>query len=53
MISKLILILRPLAAGFLTGNVVNNEHTGTRFSDDNPIGKMAQKLFGAVTSILP
>ena len=47
MISKLILIERPLAAGFLTGNVVNNEHTGTRFSDDNPIGKFAQKLFGA------
>ena len=38
---------RPLAAGFLTGNVVNNEHTGTRFSDDNPIGKFAQKLYGA------
>lgn len=31
----------------MTGNVVNNEHKGTRFSDDNPIGKAAQKLFGA------
>ena len=38
---------RPLAAGFLTGKVVNNEHTGTRFADDNPIGKFAQKLFSA------
>ena len=47
MILKLILIARPFAAGFLTGNVVNNEHAGTRFSDDNPIGKFAQKLFGA------
>ena len=47
MIPKLILIERPLAAGFLTGNLVNNEHTGTRFSDDNPIGKFAQKLYGA------
>ena len=47
MIPKLILTERPLAAGFLTGNVVKNEPTGTRFSDDNPIGKFAQKLFGA------
>ncbi|CAF9916905.1 MAG: hypothetical protein ALECFALPRED_010906 [Alectoria fallacina] len=38
---------RPLAAGFLTGKLVNNEHTGTRFGDDNPLGKFAQKLFGA------
>ena len=41
------MIERPLAAGFLTGNVANNERTGTRFSDDNPIGKLAQKLFGS------
>lgn len=38
---------RPLAAGFLTGKSVNNEHEGTRFGDDNPLGKFAQKLFGA------
>ena len=38
---------RSLAAGFLTGKFVNNEHKGTRFGDDNPLGKFAQKLFGA------
>ncbi|KAL8640005.1 MAG: hypothetical protein Q9228_003028 [Teloschistes exilis] len=38
---------RPLAAGFLTGKFINNDHAGTRFGDDNPLGKMAQKLFGA------
>lgn len=38
---------RPLAAGFLTGKFVNNEHKGTRFGDENPLGKFAQKLFGA------
>ena len=38
---------RPLAAGFLTGKLVNNEHAGTRFGDDNPLGKFAQKLYGA------
>ena len=38
---------RPLAAGFLTGKFVNNEYAGTRFGDDNPLGKFAQKLFGA------
>lgn len=31
----------------MTGKLVNNEHTGTRFGDDNPLGKFAQKLFGA------
>lgn len=39
--------MRPLASGFLTGKLVNNEHAGTRFGDDNPLGKFAQKLFGA------
>ena len=38
---------RTLAAGFLTGRFVNNEYEGTRFGDDNPLGKFAQKLFGA------
>lgn len=36
---------RPLAAGFLTGKLVNNEHAGTRTSDDNPLGKAMQKLY--------
>ena len=39
--------MRPLAAGFLTGKLVNNEHAGSRFGDDNPLGKFGQKLFGA------
>lgn len=38
---------RPLASGFLTGKLVNNEHAGTRFGDDNPLGKFAQKIYGA------
>ena len=38
---------RPLAAGFLTGKLVNNDHQGTRFGDDHPLGQFAQKLFGA------
>ena len=38
---------RPLDAGFLTGKFVSNEHIGTRFGDENPLGKFAQKLFGA------
>ena len=39
--------IRPLAAGFLTGKLVNNEHAGTRSSDENPLGKAIQKLLGA------
>ena len=39
--------MRPLASGFLTGKLINNEHAGTRFGDDNPLGKFAQKLFCA------
>ncbi|KAI1496601.1 putative oxidoreductase [Biscogniauxia marginata] len=38
---------RSLASGFLTGKLINNEALGTRFSDDNPIGKALQKVFGA------
>lgn len=38
---------RPLAAGFLTGKLVNNQHSGTRFGDENPLGKVIQKMFGA------
>jgi aflatoxin B1 aldehyde reductase len=26
---------------------VNNQHAGSRLGDDNPLGKTAQKLFGA------
>ncbi|KAI0596656.1 putative oxidoreductase [Biscogniauxia sp. FL1348] len=38
---------RSLASGFLTGKFVNNEHSGTRFSDDNPIGKAMRAVFGS------
>lgn len=38
---------RPLAAGFLTGKLVNNEHEGTRLGDSNPLGKAIQGLYGA------
>lgn len=31
----------------MTGKFINNEHAGTRFGDDNPLGEFAQKLFGA------
>ena len=31
----------------MTGKLINNEHAGTRFGDDNPLGKFAQRLFGA------
>ncbi|KAK7943519.1 Aldo/keto reductase [Apiospora aurea] len=37
---------QPLAAGFLTGKLVNNEHSGTRFGDDHPFGPMVRKHFG-------
>lgn len=36
---------RALAAGFLTGKLVNNQHEGTRMSDDNPLGKAVQRIF--------
>lgn len=39
--------IRPLAAGFLTGKLVNNQHAGSRFGDENPLGKAVQKAFGA------
>ncbi|ROV88403.1 hypothetical protein VPNG_10297 [Cytospora leucostoma] len=42
-----ILITRALAAGFLTGKLVNNQQQGTRLADDNPLGKAVQKVFGA------
>ena len=35
-----------MAAGFLTGKLVNNQHEGTRFGDSNPLGKAVQKLYG-------
>lgn len=31
----------------MTGKFVNGEHAGTRFGDDNHLGKIAQALFGA------
>ena len=31
----------------MTGKLVNNDHAGTRAGDDNPLGKLVQKLFGA------
>ncbi|KUI53260.1 Aflatoxin B1 aldehyde reductase member 2 [Cytospora mali] len=36
-----------LAAGFLTGKLVNNEHADTRLSDSNPLGKIVQHRFDA------
>ena len=39
--------ISPLTEGLLTGKLINNEHAGTRFGDDSPIGRFAQKIFGA------
>lgn len=36
---------RSLGAGFLTGNLVNNQQEGTRMSEDNPLGKAMQRIF--------
>ncbi|KAI0537562.1 putative oxidoreductase [Xylaria digitata] len=36
-----------VAAGFLTGNFVNGQHSGTRMGDDNPLGKQIQKMYGS------
>ncbi|KAM0315268.1 hypothetical protein ACHAO8_004034 [Botrytis cinerea] len=38
---------RALAAGFLTGNYSAGKSNGTRFSDDHPLGKAFQTLYGA------
>lgn len=38
---------RPLASGFLTGNMTTGSLQGTRFSDDNPLGKVMKGLFSA------
>ncbi|TGO38510.1 hypothetical protein BHYA_0073g00190 [Botrytis hyacinthi] len=38
---------RALAAGFLTGNYSAGKSDGTRFSDDHPLGKAFQNLYGA------
>ncbi|KAK6827300.1 Aldo reductase [Apiospora arundinis] len=35
-----------LAAGFLTGKLVNNEYAGTRFGDDHPYGQRIRQMFG-------
>lgn len=37
---------RPLAAGFLTCKLVNNQQAGTRFGDDHPLKSVGQKMFG-------
>jgi aflatoxin B1 aldehyde reductase len=37
---------QPLAGGFLTGKFVQGKHAGTRFSEENPLGKAVQALFG-------
>ncbi|KAI0521214.1 putative oxidoreductase [Xylaria bambusicola] len=37
---------QSLAAGFLTGKLVNDQHAGTRFGDDHPLGAIARKMFG-------
>ncbi|KAL7622018.1 hypothetical protein AAE478_007519 [Parahypoxylon ruwenzoriense] len=37
---------QPLAAGFLTGKLVNNEQAGTRFGDDHPLGAISRRMFG-------
>ncbi|KAI1201761.1 putative oxidoreductase [Nemania serpens] len=36
-----------LASGFLTGNLINGNHEGTRLGDDNPLGKHFQKMYGS------
>jgi len=38
---------RAIASGFLTGNLVNGNHAGTRLADDNPLGKAFQRMYGA------
>ncbi|KAJ4392350.1 hypothetical protein N0V93_005976 [Gnomoniopsis smithogilvyi] len=38
---------RTLSGGFLTGKLVNNKHADTRAGDNNPLGKMIQRAFGA------
>lgn len=45
--SKTLIIRRALASGFLTGNFSAGKSTGTRFSDDHPLGKEFQNLYGA------
>lgn len=38
---------RPIAAGFLTGKLINKKQECTCFSDENPLGKMiAKSLWG-------
>ncbi|KAF2462584.1 putative oxidoreductase [Lindgomyces ingoldianus] len=39
---------QPLAAGFLTGKLVNKTHAGTRFDKSNPLGNIIQKMFESV-----
>ncbi|KAI1266259.1 putative oxidoreductase [Xylariaceae sp. FL1019] len=37
---------QSLAAGFLTGNFVNDKQEGTRFGSDHPLGAVARNFFG-------
>ncbi|KAI1073915.1 putative oxidoreductase [Whalleya microplaca] len=37
---------RALASGFLTGNAINNQSSGTRFANDNPLGKAMLRVYG-------
>ncbi|KAK7926603.1 hypothetical protein PG985_003601 [Apiospora marii] len=38
---------QSLAAGFLTGKLINNDHAGTRFGDDHPFGPLVRQMFGS------
>ncbi|KAM7203315.1 NADP-dependent oxidoreductase domain protein [Rhypophila sp. PSN 637] len=42
-------VYQILEAGFLTGKFLNNQHAGTRFDEDNPLGKLAQGAFADET----
>ncbi|KAM7208144.1 putative oxidoreductase [Naviculisporaceae sp. PSN 640] len=42
-------VYQILEAGFLTGKFLNNEYAGTRFDEENPLGKFAQKAFADET----
>ncbi|KAI1169788.1 putative oxidoreductase [Nemania sp. FL0916] len=37
---------QSLAAGFLTGKFINNQHAGTRFDESHPFGAVSRKMFG-------
>ncbi|KAI1809187.1 putative oxidoreductase [Poronia punctata] len=37
---------QPFAAGFLTGKFVTNQHAGTRFDKNSPLGAISQSMYG-------